>query len=238
MFFIKPSKIVVDVFTQRKEIADFFPITKAINHAPDWWKQTKKTYKSDFFEQATIKSCDGLTSYLSEGFILPLWSDLAVKIEDGDYQWQFSDEKTFANIHNSQQWNTYANPNEFGHLKLQSPYRLKQKQDFNWLLINPTWHQPLDNWFNVSNGIIEFKNRHELNVNIMLNVKNNKTKIIEAGTPILHLIPLTQKIIELKHHIVADYEFKKMDFENISFRGAYRKKLELLNKKSKCPFHF
>ena len=61
MFFIKRSKIVVDCFTHSLNAYDLFPIAKATEYYPDWWKATPNSHLVDnLFHKATIKSCSGL----------------------------------------------------------------------------------------------------------------------------------------------------------------------------------
>jgi hypothetical protein len=238
MFFIRKSKLIVDVFTTRREIAEYFPIANAIEHAPSWWKNADKSYTENSIKRPTLKTCDGLTTYLSTGFILPLWSDLALNIEEKSYHWQFSDERTDAKVHSPKQWEMFKDTNKLGHLKIISPYRLKDKNKLNWLLLNPPWRQSNTEWFEAPQGILEFKNRHELNINLLFDLQNKGARLIEANTPLIHLIPLTEKKVILKHHVVDEKEFNSMDIENIAFNGAYRKKLSMQKNKSKCPFHF
>ena len=47
MILFKKSKIVVDCFTYNTTVKELFPIARAINFFPDWWKQMPKEHMID-----------------------------------------------------------------------------------------------------------------------------------------------------------------------------------------------
>jgi hypothetical protein len=78
------------------------------------------------------------------------------------------------------------------------------------------------------------------NINIFL-PKNNYEFEISIGQPLVHLIPLSDKNLKIKNHLVTQEEHIKMvNVVGVSYYG-WRKKMELIfrnekRKENKCPF--
>ena len=74
------------------------------------------------------------------------------------------------------------------------------------------------------------------------NTDENNTKIeFEAGQPLIHLFPATEKKLELRRHLVDEIEFRKLSQPRSFFNQNYQKlkKMEERNQKeNKCPFGF
>ena len=47
--------------------------------------------------------------------------------------------------------------------------------------------------------------------------------LIKAGTPMAHVIPMTDKKVEIRTHLVEEYEYKKMLQPSIFFINNYKK---------------
>jgi hypothetical protein len=58
-------------------------------------------------------------------------------------------------------------------------------------------------------GLINFKDTAHPNVNAFV-PKKNATYSLNAGTPMVYLIPLTERKVEFKNHLVSDEEYAKM----------------------------
>jgi hypothetical protein len=70
-----------------------------------------------------------------------------------------------------------------------------------------------------------------MHVNALIHDSNVPREFrIEFNTPMMHLLPLTESKIELKHHLVTAEELRKIEFENaaVTFNFSYRKKLASL----------
>ena len=81
IFFFKKKKKVIDCFTSNQMVYEQFPIAKANEYIPDWYKKLNATYSTNVpntlrEKAATVKRCPGISNLFNEGFILPLWSDL------------------------------------------------------------------------------------------------------------------------------------------------------------------
>ena len=74
-------------------LEDVVPVQVSSHHLPDWW--IKKTDNVD--NKGTIKMCPAIPEFMSMGFVVSLWCDLKVEInEDGSFRWDTpSNEFTF-----------------------------------------------------------------------------------------------------------------------------------------------
>lgn len=241
MFLFKRSKIVVDCFTFNPIAYDLFPIQTAINFIPDWWKNAPKEYTvRDLHPTSTIKRCPGIVNQYKYGFIIPLWSDLAIATRgNDDWEIQFSDPRTSIESHNPQQWASYADPNKFFHAKLKSPWAIKTKQEVYWSYSKPLWNFAPDDDLYISSGTLEFKNQNSSHINIFIPKARRDSRVISAGQPMIHAVPMSDKNIEIKTHLIDEQEYnsKYTNQFNYSFTKGYSR-AKNVKKAKKCPFHF
>lgn len=233
LFFFKRNVVVVDCFITNPTILKLFPIAKASHHIPDWWKRMPQTNYNEKFisNESTLKGCPGFIDLYKQGFMMPLWADLAIDVKDGKYQWQFSDFSTHAEVHNSHQWGAFADESKYGHIKILSPWRIKTKKDLSWLMLAPFWNDKLQTNYSIVPGVLNFKYQHENNINIFISMNENNF-IIPNNHPLYHLIPLTQDKVELKYHLVSEEELKKYNTHSVSFTQDYYNRISLAKK---CP---
>lgn len=236
-WFSRRSKIIVDCFTYSEAVYKYSLVERSEKFIPEWYsKMPSKYYEDEFIPRSTMKKCIGLRNMYTTGFMMPLWADLAIKVEDNTYSWQFSDYDTKADIHPSEQWKYYVSPNDFGHMKLNSPWHFVTKEPINMYIAQPFWaHKPI-NTFTVVPGIMDFYYQHCSNINLYIDIRRESKFIIQQGTPLTHYIPITDKKLELKTHLVDEKEWKKTSSPLITFESKYRAWVNNDNKKSKCPF--
>jgi len=255
LFFFKPKKIVVDAFTPVHVVHKYFGIKPAIQYTPEWWKNTSKTINVPVsnkmnLDQATIKTCPGFIDFYKKGFIVPSWTDM-IFVPDKDthnidYKSASSEVPELFNKgimrHNPDQWNRAFE--DAIHFKLLSPWTIFQKENISWVMAEPTWSTLKDNTnLRLLPGSTNFKLVHSLNFNYFI---TNKTPVIEieADQPLAHLIPITEKDVEIKNHLVSKEEWHRLRFtDNPTFKfiNSYKfiEKWHKTNieEKNKCPFH-
>lgn len=248
--FIRRKKIVVDCFTENIDAHDTFPMQLANKFYPAWWKRLPNEFPVETpngvqLENKTMKACHGLISHYKNGFILPLWSDLIVQTQaDGlgnSYSYQYADQRSAIGVHPTDQMGK-----EFSllvHVKLVSPWRIREKSAVEFIYMEPTWNYPGDLLtMSTPPGTVEYKHQHTTNVNMFL--EKGRKYMFSAGRPMAHLIPLTEKEIELRCHLVSPLEMNN-DIRRVMHHGfpfftnAYpqRKNRQIaLDQESKCPF--
>jgi hypothetical protein len=240
IFLFKKPKLVIDCFTDRPDVFNFSKIDYAHKFYPEWWKQTPKSYTRGFYKMATLKKCRGIIDAYKYGAMVPLWSDLALNVKDKGYEWQFSDFKTKIKIHPSAEWGTYVDPNNYEHLKILSPWYINCKSDTKFYWTIPFWNHAIDIPYHVVPGMLEFKYNHAVNINMMINLQKDFTHTIRAYTPMAHMIPVSDKELVIKHHLISENELNNL-FNNTTFTFTNRYQIHKNNmdkQESKCPFNF
>lgn len=241
IFWFKRKELHIDAFTYPSKAFDFFPLKKANNFYPDWWKKLpKENLNGDFYPAPTMKTCTGFIDHYQNGLIIQLWSDVAIELSEygkKTFKWQFADDRTVAESHNIVQYQGYLNEYSlnFSHLKIISPWYIYCKEDIPFLFLDVPW-QKMNDDYKIMLGTVDFKYQHSSNINLFLRHKEQKrTLLIEAGTPIAHIIPLTERKLIVHHHLISEEEYylKLNENRRVKFIGN-----NIFNKKAaKCPFH-
>lgn len=254
MFWFKRKEIVVDVFTPFQSVADEYPIELTRKFTPKWFKGAKSVYIEDGYKpHPTLKGCSGMLDLWQKGFIIPLWTDCVVKVNEqkegdkaGSFAWQTADTRTTPIAHHSNQWDMFADPKKYGHFKFGNCWAMKTKENIKWHWSAPYWHQGLDVDYTTPPALINaYDTSMTLNVQLMLKI--DKPKVIEftAGDPMVQMVPLSDRNIKLKTHVVGYEEFMLLSGEASGigvgkFVNGYKTSVKNIKKRkeSKCPFHF
>ena len=242
MFLFTRKKLVLDVFTTRSEVAEQYPVDYARKFLPEWWKKLPSQIEDEttIYPRPTAKRCVGITEYYKNGIIIPLWSDLMVSSNEGDWQWQFSDEASEAHTHAYEQMTDIHPENARFHMKLISPWLFKCKEDIKWVWTHPSWNFPNNNVV-VPSAVVDYKYNPGTNINIFVdNTRNHKT-LIPAGLPMVSVFPMSERRVELRRHVVDHTEMSKIVNRSYSatFINKYRNSKRQIDANSgKCPFGF
>ena len=242
LFFFKPKPIIVDAFTPSEIIANQYAITASNKHTPDWWKALPADLAPDpkwpRIFPSTMKRCQGLIDFYANSYTLPLWTDLNIELDysrgNREARYACADQTTHLEIHNNEQYKGFVDPRKFQHYKILAPWYLNSTSEVMWSYAPATWnHGSFLNELTVLPGQINFKYQNVLHINTLTSIGPNlKTSImIEAGTPMVTLTPLTERPVEIRTHaITADEYNKKLHVSK--FQGLYKE-----NKLRRCPFH-
>jgi hypothetical protein len=242
MFFFKPKKLYLDVLTDNPLAYQHFKPTKAANFYPHWWKSLDKKYlvNDGLFHATTMKSCPGFIDVFSRGLMMPLWSDLAIEVGavgSTSFRWQFSDQVSDISVHPQVQRGSFLPEQEFQHLKLTSPWSYFTKDDVDFASVFPIWNQHRPDLMFGPHAVLNFKHQNSTHVNLFLRrLSENQVFTVEAGHPIQHHIPLTDRELVIKHHLVDSVELRRRTFSPMfKFTNGYKAAKRAAN--SKCPIH-
>lgn len=244
MFFFRKKEVVVDAFVSNKyaQAYDYAPIDHAEKFYPDWWKNLPKTeldFKSLGRQNESMRFCAGFIDHFQRGLIIPMWSDLMIRTEPPDtYRYQFSDATSLCECHPTIQRRGYRE--DLINIKIISPWLLRSEKSVHWTFLPPMWHHATDPGYSTAIGTVNFYYQNSTHINLLMG--NDKEILIPFGQPILHLMPLTERDIKIKRHLVTEEEWLRENrrMMPVSFFGSYfklkkhREKME----QSKCPFHF
>jgi hypothetical protein len=238
--FNRPSTTTLDCFTYRADVHDLHPVAAAIKHIPKWWKDLPAFDETDLAPQNTMKKCRGFIDLYDKSFVIPMWSDLVINYTADSLQYQFADSLSEMANHNMSQRRGFL-PNNID-VKIVSPWLFKSKDEINWMTVKPMYNYPEEVNFDVCHGVVNFKYQSVTNMNIILNRVNENTKfVIEAGQPIWQMIPMTERKVVVKTHLVNRDEFLRIKEQTnkVKFVGSYNYTKKILQEKeSKCPFGF
>ena len=171
-----------------------FPASQAL---PQWWKDASPYYKNEENPEgkkliirnsesnASFKKCVPMLDLLSSGYIVPLWTDVQIKIENGFplITWRVS--KDVFEIHYGQE------------VEIPEGYQKTQFKFLNqWVPKLPKGYSALiiacpgypNNPFRPLQAIVDYdKTTHPLSPPVYL--KENFEGIVEKGTPMFQIIP-------------------------------------------------
>lgn len=247
MIFFKKSKIVVDTFTCSSMAYEWFPIESAQKYIPEWWKKLPSSYElknpSTLKDTAlTIKKCPGVVDLFTTGFIMPLWTDLVMVLtpEQNMFNYEFAARSPywFIDLNEHRQY-LNAFENKFLQAKITSPWCVKEKDGVQFTLLEPTWMMDDPNAVTIVPGILDFKYQNNINVNVFLKMSATGTRVdLKAGSPLAHFIPLSDKKVEVKNHLVSEQEYKNLNdaAQPFSFSRSFITRKKIINARSKCPF--
>lgn len=245
MLFFKRSVITLDCFTTNPTLYNYYPIQTANNFFPDGWKQLPKykDIKSNQYPESTLsvprstmKKCNGFINLFKSGFIIPMWTDVALEAtEDGKCFYE-----TAANVRISEhgRWQMWEDLYKgYTNVKFVSPWLIKEKTGVKFLFGGVEYHNTHNvDKFKISSGVVDYKYQHHSN--IISFVKNTTTVRLELGEPIVHVIPLSEKRLEIKTHLIDQLEWDKLETPLMGFNNNYNKVTRIEKSRSKCPFGF
>jgi hypothetical protein len=199
---------------------------------------------------STIKGCNGLTELYKVGFILPMWTDFICQPKTaaaGQSNLGVMPREHYFESHPRSQYPSLYE--DWMHVKLGSPWRFREKTGvrFTWNAASWNLHRHAND-FIINPGVLWFDTQSTTNINMFINKKADDFRIV-AGTPMIHLVPVSDATVEIKNHLVSHEEMRNInpipdDYQAsiVNRWGTYQKDLakskEMDKKESKCPFGF
>lgn len=212
---LKRKYIDVFCYTDNVNAYEYFPVSQAREFIPQWWKDIPNTvydednsYHTKGFIRHTMKRCPGIIEYYKKGLMIPLWSDIEIIIDrhinDTGLSIAVADESTEVESHPDYQKGHFLSSGDWYHTKLVSPWLIETREPLDFLCLQPHWNfNDLNKDILIPNGYINFyKGNCASNIQMFINQSTDRVINIDAGTPILHLVPLTEK--KIKVHAIYD----------------------------------
>ena len=193
---VKPGEILVVPSDNR--LLEFPPYQNESGW-PDWFKN------EELLEPGTINSCKGIEEYLSLGLTVPLWCDVRVGPMGTDDVMAETSDNAFR-VEGFPYRSTRGCPiNEDrdrpkAHWpKIVNPFLFKTAPGYSMLCL-PVAYEP-DPRYEVLPAVVHTDYYH--NMHVVLRVMTDETFVIEAGTPIYHIIPF-KRSDKVKHIVLGD----------------------------------
>lgn len=232
--------VKLDCYTARPDVYSHASIAPSSKCLPSWFKSLPKTGK---YDMPNMKGCPGFIDLYKSGFILPMWSDLKITLGGEDtteYSWQYADTTSEAHVHPEEQRGSFAPPKEFAHLKLQSPWAFECDTDIKWLFIQNAWGMENLPEVIIPPGAVSYYYQLATNVNMLIRKKKEASEVvIPYLTPLVHIVPLTEKEVIFETHLISQEELGEKFGASCglptTFSGGYRTKVAQIQRG--CPFH-
>jgi hypothetical protein len=156
-----------------------------------------------------LYQCPGIFDLYNHGFILPLWHDVIIKTQAGQQGFQYiTPSETLSKLYEGDtvtsqppdvtKWIPKRPHSIEAIVKLNTPWHIVTPKNVK-LLITPVAYS--DRYeFESTIGVLDPAINTELNIQGYWNIPNGERKLT-AGTPIAHIIPLTEEKYE---HVIRD----------------------------------
>jgi hypothetical protein len=206
------------------------PASKAI---PDWYKSMPRSRhpytdremdsttwldeetKSELVG-STFKECIPVRDYLTSGYIIPMWSDVELFKVKGNLQFNFTkniiENKDMLNAHLRSQYmdtslwdgksNTVYMP------KLNSPWGFKTPIGYSSLFFSPRYTKSC---VEILPAVIDTDDHHQINFPFIFKGEEGEKHVLEAGTPIIQVVPFKREVWTSSLHTGSFEPSKKYD---------------------------
>jgi len=206
----KPIEIISFVAPSYAFVNEFSPILPAKDVYPEWLKKVPRSaFDWNTLEtRNTVKSCPGIIKSITNGFIVPMWTDLALEYDLTGFKWAFADRRSSLDRHSNDAIPGYYSNHLI--LKLLSPWVLKSPVDLQ--LTFPSLHHPRPFPVHVAPGTLPFDGTdiEQLNIFLFAERKEEGARVmIKQGTPLLHILPVTERKVTIRQEVISDEEMIK-----------------------------
>lgn len=228
--------ITLDCYTTNSGVYHAFPVAKSTELYPDWWKSLKTTAevpeKRNPIKRPmnTVKVCEGLLDLYKSMITIPLWSDIKIQYDNkGNFAWISSADDVKIGHHPAEQFNHEEFSNLI-HMKIMVPWIMQEKTGVNFQLFSSDWNKPSSMFdYRIPGGVLNYKYQVGANCNIWLPKKEKATIDLIAGDPLLNLLPLTDRKVIIKNHLIDHAEFMKIEHK-FSYQSKFASRYRFLKK--------
>jgi hypothetical protein len=183
-------------FTPMAEVAKEYYPAPASKYLPEWYKKqqsyinNKKEVSANISSQ-TIKKCVPVFDAITAGYIIPLYTDVYVKQENGYPYFSWSSLGAIQ-FHSPEQIDSHPkNNSEMGVPKFLNHFSIKLPKGYSALFV-PPMHRPNDIFY-ILEGVVDC-DTYTAQVNFPFILNNPKFEgLIPAGTPIAQIIPFKRQ---------------------------------------------
>lgn len=187
----KPKPGEIYIFPRDNRLIDCTPYINTQANQPKWFRAVGK-------HQGSIRRCAGTVDYLSIGATMPLWTNVHFKPSLDSGGWEVSmDQMPYFDGFRLQGF-TYESTGQCpmtkirhtdsqhaSYPKLVSPWNIMTAPGWSTILL-PILFEP-NPYYQVVPAVVNTDIYHE--ANLVLNITTNENFRIQAGTPMIHLIP-------------------------------------------------
>ena len=188
-FWKQKEKPKIHWWTTIEGVEKVTPVLPAKEFIPDWWKRVQRKINS-LDDKGTVRNCPSFPEYINQGFVVPLWCDLYLEIEqEGTWKWRTPDKNFSFSTHSNSQFRDWLpqhmQDNTSMVVKPSCPWRVKTPPGWSvWQLPMYYHYNPM---FETLPGIIWSDIHHEINQQMLF--KRYGEFFIPRGTPLAMYVP-------------------------------------------------
>ena len=227
----------IEFFTDNEQLLELPPVPSR-RALPDWFKQMSPSIdlppgQSKFpfglskalrlsNLNSTIRRCPGVISYLSEGYLIPLWSDFLVQIRGQTVYCVGSNELAQASPHSKQmQYSSMPVPDSYlqDSVKFINPWKVRTPPGWSVLLMQPFYE--FDTRFTVVPGVVDSDVYHHIHINTFFQ-RGDRDHQLKMGMPFVHVLPFQRAALGLEVRAMTEQDrkrIKRLDFKAKRFFG-------------------
>jgi hypothetical protein len=199
MFFFFRKKVIEiiafidNVHLDTIELASIKPANEIL---PEWWKKVPSGhFNFEKFEPSiTVKNCPGIIKAITAGYILPLWTEVAVEYNTENYKINTSMRSKIEKIETD-----YIHTDEnYAGFRLTSPWFLKSPVSL--LYVDPLYHFDKPRNYKLNYKYAKPESGYvSTDVDIFYGRPVENTRdLIKYKTPIMQIIPQTEEHIKFR----------------------------------------
>jgi hypothetical protein len=110
---------------------------------------------------------------------------------------------------------------------------LSTKEDLNWLYTQPIYNHENPTDYFMMQGLLNFKHQPSTNMQLFINIDQDRIFKIPFRTPFL-LTPMSDKKIIVHRHLITNEQFSSK--ESLTTPSVTINKYKIHNKLPKCPY--
>lgn len=227
-------KTITFIPVNKDIVGKFHPPVPAYKCLPDWYNHqpaytdSKMLVNQKGVPNSTVKKCMPVLDDMLAGYILTLESDLLVVAKPDDethaeMQWSVSNSPEFISTHTTAQVSNFPIP--YGYsvhpFKFMNYWRIKTPPGYSCLFRHPFYHASNHPFYTLS-GIVD-TDLHPVAVNFPFLINKEFSGVIEAGVPIVQIIPFKRQ--EWEHEVsVEDNAVGEKEFDKTTKKWIHRYK--------------
>lgn len=205
-------------------VAETFPIIEAKNYKPEWTKaaiQDLINKKNNVININTgrfthLSYCPGIFDLFKTGYIVPMWYDIYIKTEKNKpgFSWTIAD-RSFSTLSDIKFIDTHSEemtnfiPKRKGTInnivKINTPWNVIVPENLKFLCLPISYPDHFD--YESTSGVYDPSQSSEINIQMNWNVEEGEI-LIKAGTPLMHIIPLSEKTFKLENRTATEKDLK------------------------------
>lgn len=214
-------------FTCRSDVEGSIPLPETASKCLPSYFRPIKPQSNDSPNSNTVKRCVPFIDAMSQGFILPLWTDVYVRSEDGELSVDLPENnRLYEGIgeHSLEQIPDHPlveNPYGKIILKFENPWTIETEKGVSCIFTSPLNH--LETRFKILDGVVDTDTYYNPVNFPFIWTGGDGQFMIPRGTPLVQIIPFRREGAKLEVGITDENRNLKVQTTlGTVFRNAYR----------------